>query len=333
MKKTSGYLTCLFVGVKGGKLMNKAETSYSEIIGDAALTNKEKIGVFLNEIKALIKIGIVNSNMITVFAGFWLAVHFSNSSFISHWGTFLLTMVGSVLVIAGGCIINNWYDADIDPKMNRTKKRPTVTGFISLKTALIAGLVTTVVGLIMLLFTTLLAALFAFIGWFVYVVLYTMWSKRRYTLNTAIGSISGAMPPLIGWAAFDPSLHIVPIVMFLIMFIWQTPHFLALAMKKTEDYRAAGIPMLPVVHGFEFTKRQIVVYTACLLPLPFLLASLGTTFVVIAVLLNIGWLVLGFRGFFMKDDLKWANIMFIYSLNYLIILFPLMIIVTLPIFN
>lgn len=314
--------------------MNKVETPYSEIITNTTISNKQKYSMIFSEIKALIKIGIVNSNLIITIAGFLLAVHFANSSFINHWGTFLLTIIGSALVIAGGCIINNWYDVDIDPKMERTKNRPTVTGFFSLKTVLILGLITTAIGLAILMLTTVQAAIFAFIGWFVYVVLYTIWSKRRYTLNTIVGSFSGAMPPLIGWAAISPSIHIVPTVMFLIMFVWQTPHFLALAMKKTDDYREAGIPMLPVVYGFNFTKRQIVIYIACLLPLPLLLIpSLGITFAVIATLLNLGWLVMGFQGFFMKDDLKWANLIFIYSLNYLVILFPLMIIVTLPIFN
>lgn len=314
--------------------MSKIDTPYSEMVGDSAISSKHKISKFITEIKALIKIGIVNSNIITAIAGFLLAVHFTGYSFMEHLGTFLLMLIGSAMVIAGGCIVNNWYDVDIDPQMTRTKDRPTVTGFFSLNAVLVMGIVTTVIGLVLLLFTTIEAALFALFGWFVYVVLYTIWSKRRYTLNTVIGSFSGAVPPLIGWAAINPSLHIVPVILFLIMFIWQTPHFLALAMKKTEDYREAGVPMLPVVYGFEFTKRQIVVYIACLLPLPFFLASsLGITFTVIATLLNLGWLVLGFRGFFMKDEMKWASLIFIYSLNYLIILFPLMVIVTLPIFN
>jgi len=314
--------------------MSKLDTPYSEMVGDTAISTKQKISKFITEIKALIKIGIVNSNIITAIAGFLLAVHFTGYSYMDHVGTFLLMLIGSALVIAGGCIINNWYDVDIDPKMTRTKNRPTVTGFFSLKSVLIMGIVTTVIGVVLLMFTTIEAALIALFGWFVYVVLYTMWSKRRYTLNTVVGSFSGAVPPLIGWASISPSLHIVPVILFLIMFIWQTPHFLALAMKKTEDYREAGVPMLPVVYGFEFTKRQIVIYIACLLPLPFFLAPfLGITFTVIATLLNLGWLVLGFRGFFMKDELKWASLIFIYSLNYLIILFPLMVIVTLPIFN
>ncbi|ASN05885.1 heme o synthase [Virgibacillus necropolis] len=307
--------------------MDKVETTSSRMIGNVATSENKNMTLFA-DLKALVKVGIVNSNLITTFAGFWLALYFTNASFVQNWDIFLLTMAGTALVIAGGCILNNWYDRDIDPVMSRTKTRPTVTGTIALNHVLILGISTTGIGIILLLLTTYQAAVFGFFGWFTYVVLYTMWSKRRYTLNTVIGSFSGAMPPLIGWAAINPNLHIAAIVLFLIMFIWQTPHFLALAMKKCEEYKAAGIPMLPVVHGFEFTKRQMVVYTACLLPLPFYLAQLGTTFIVIATLLNVGWLSLGISGFFMKNDLKWANMMFIYSLNYLTILFLMMVVVT-----
>lgn len=307
--------------------MNKVETTSSRLIAEATISESKNISL-LQDLKALIKIGIVNSNLITAFTGFWLALHFTNSSFLANWEIFLLTISGSALVIAGGCIMNNWYDADIDPSMARTGKRPTVTGSISLHTALFLGIAATVIGLILLSLTTLEAAVLAFLGWFTYVILYTMWSKRKFTLNTVIGSFSGAMPPLIGWAAIDPNLHIVAIVLFLIMFIWQIPHFLALAMKKCKEYKAAGIPMLPVVYGFDITKRQIVVYTACLLPLPFYLSSLGTAFIIIATVLNVGWLALGISGFRMKSDLKWANLMFIYSLNYVTIFFLLMVAAT-----
>ena len=102
-------------------------------------------------------------------------------------------------------------------------------------------------------------------------------------------------------------------------------------MKKCKEYTAAGVAMLPVVRGFKITKVQIVVYVACLLPLPFFLSPLGTPFIVIATLLNIGWLVASIYGFFTKDDLKWAHVIFLYSVNYVTILFVLMIIVTLPI--
>lgn len=304
--------------------MNKAESTHTM---DNTAVPKQKSTSVISDLKSLVKIGIVNSNLITTFVGFWLALHFMNGSILDHWGALLLTMLGSGFVIAGGCVLNNWYDVDIDPVMSRTMKRPTVTGTISMEVVLTLGIVLTLTGHILLMFTTKEAVLIAFFGWFTYVVLYTMWSKRKYTLNTVVGSFSGAVPPLIGWAAVNPNFHIVPVVLFLIMFIWQTPHFLALAMKKCEEYKSAGIPMLPAVYGFEFTKRQIVVYIACLLPLPFFMASLGTAFLVIATLLNVGWLILGFSGFFAKDDLKWANRIFIYSLNYLTILFVLMAVV------
>lgn len=286
------------------------------------------VGSLWKDLRELLKGIVLIANVLPVFTGFWLAIYFTGDSFIKQWDLFLLTMIGSIFVMAGALIFNNWYEVDLDTKMSRTQKRPTVTGNFSLKTVLWLGITFSLVGFILMLFTTIEATIYAFIGWFTYVVLYTFWSKRRYTLNTVIGSVSGAVTPLIGWAAIDSSFHIVPIILALILFIWQIPHTFAIAIRRYNEYKAAGVPMLPVVYGFEFTKRQTVVYIVCLLPLPLLLTSLGTIFMVIATLLNIGWLVIGLRGFFMKNDLKWANMIFIYSLNYLTILFLLMIIVT-----
>ncbi|MFD2925388.1 heme o synthase [Halobacillus naozhouensis] len=303
------------------------ESAASYVVSESTVRETSMIA----DIKSLIKVGIINSNLITTFTGFWLAMYFTGAGFASHWLTFLLTMFGTAFLIAGGCIINNWYDRDIDHIMTRTVSRPTVTGSIPLPVILSMGIGASSIGFIILLFTTIEAALFGAFGWFVYVVLYTMWSKRKYTINTVIGSFSGAVPPLIGWAAVEPGLRLEAIILFLIMFIWQTPHFLALAMKKKEDYKAAGIPMLPVVHGFKMTKRQVVVYVACLLPLPIYLVSLGSIFLTVAFALSIGWLILGLVGFLMKDDYKWAKWMFVYSLNYLTILFLTMVLVTLPV--
>lgn len=281
-----------------------------------------------SEFLALVKIGIVNSNLITAFTGVWLALHFTGQGFIDNIDKVLLAMFGTALIIAGGCSLNNYIDSDIDHKMERTKSRPTVTGRFSLSKVLALGIGLSVLGLILLLFTSVNAAFIGFIGLFTYVVLYTMWSKRKYTLNTIIGSVSGAVPPLIGWAAIDPGLHPIAWVLFFIMFIWQPPHFLALAMKRCEEYRAAGIPMLPVIHGFNVTKRQIVIYVACLLPIPFYLSSLGNLFIIVSAILGVGWLGLGIYGYVMKDDIKWAKLMFVYSLNYLTIMFVLMVAVT-----
>ncbi|MEH7524016.1 heme o synthase [Bacillus sp. JJ1503] len=288
---------------------------------------------FLSDLRSLFKANVLIANVLPVFTGFWLALYFSNESFMEQIPLFLLTMVGSTFVMAGALIINNWYDVDIDRVMDRTKNRPTVTGNFTLKAVLFMGITFSILGFLILFFTTLEAVFYAFIGWFTYVILYTMWSKRKFTLNTVIGSISGAVSPLIGWAAIASSIHIIPIVLFLILFIFQMPHTFAIAIRKHDEYKAAGVAMLPVVHGFSMTKRQILVYVACLLPLPFYLAPLGTVFLFVATLLNIAWLVISIRGFFAKDDQKWARVMFLYSVNYIAILYLLMVVVTLPIFE
>ncbi|MED1441612.1 heme o synthase [Aeribacillus composti] len=273
---------------------------------------------------SLIKIGIVNSNLITTFTGIWLALYFSGKSFLENIDIVVFTLLGTAAIIAGSCAINNFYDRDIDHVMERTRLRPTVTGRISSFQVLLLGTGFISIGTILLLMVSISAAVIGLLGVFSYIVLYTMWTKRQYTINTVVGSIAGAVPPLIGWAAVD-DLNIIAWILFLIMFIWQPPHFLALAMKRSEEYRKAGIPMLPVVHGFEVTKRQIIVWVACLLPLPFYLFSLGIGFIVLATVLNIIWLILSLIGLKMKNDLKWSKWMFIYSINYLTILFVAMV--------
>ncbi|KAB7708290.1 protoheme IX farnesyltransferase [Bacillus aerolatus] len=282
----------------------------------------------MKDFLALIKIGIVNSNLITIFTGLWLAIVFNGLHFLSQLDTIFFTLLGSSLIIAGSASLNNFIDRDIDPLMERTKGRPTVTGKISYPKVMAISLAFIGIGTAFLFFTTFTAGIIGLIGVFSYVVLYSMWSKRRHVSNTVVGSISGAVPPLIGWAAIDPNLDIIAWMLFLIMFIWQPPHFYALAMRRCEEYRAAEIPMLPVVKGFAVTKRHMVIWVLALLPLPFFMTSLGTAFVILATVLNIGWLVLGLSGYKMKDDLKWAKLMFIYSLQYLTVLFVAMVIFT-----
>ncbi|WP_045522411.1 heme o synthase [Neobacillus niacini] len=293
--------------------------------GETPLLN---ISTLIRDLKALFKAGVLLANVLPVFTGLWLALHFTGKSFVDYWEIALLTIIGSTMVMAGALILNNWYDVDIDTVMERTKNRPTVTGNIPLKVVLSMGIAFTIIGFILLLFTTVETTVYGFVGWFTYVFLYTIWSKRRYTFNTIIGSVSGAVTPLIGWAAVESSLHIVPIILFLILFIFQMPHTFAIAMKKCKEYTAAGVAMLPVVRGFKVTKVQIIVYVSCLLPFPFFLAPLGTTFVVIATIFNVGWLAVSISGLFTKNDLKWAHVIFLYSVNYITILFLLMVIVT-----
>ncbi|HAQ07468.1 MAG TPA: protoheme IX farnesyltransferase [Bacillus bacterium] len=283
----------------------------------------------LKDFLALIKVGIVNSNAMTTFTGLWLALHFSGARFLDSIDLILATLIGSSLIVAGSCSLNNYIDRDIDHLMERTKGRPTVTGKVQPAKVALMSFLLIGIGTAFLFTTTVTAAVIGIFGVFSYVVLYTMWSKRQYVSNTIVGSISGAVPPLIGWAAVDPSLDVMAWVLFAIVFIWQPPHFYALAMRRVEEYRAAGIPMLPVVKGFKATRKSIFIWIAALLPLPFFLPSLGIPFFVLATVLNIGWLALGIYGLKFKDDMKWAKLMFVYSLQYLTIMFVAMVIVTL----
>lgn len=304
---------------KGGEKVSRAATTMNKT--DVPETSAMK------DFLALIKIGIVNSNLITVFTGMWLAFILNDIPFLSNLDTMAFTLIGSALIIAGSASLNNYIDRDIDPLMERTKTRPTVTGKISYSKVLILGLALVFAGSALLFMTTFTAGVIGVIGIVSYVVIYTMWSKRRHVSNTIVGSVSGAVPPLIGWAAVDPTIDVLAWMLFLIMFIWQPPHFYALAMKRADEYGKAGIPMLPTVKGFAVTKRHMFVWTLLLLPLPFFMTELGTAFIILATVLNIGWVVLAATGFKAKDDLKWAKYMFIYSLQYLTIIFVSMVIV------
>lgn len=310
--------------------MNKTVLEGAEVIETTMFNSTKSItnDVTWRDFLELTKVGIVMSNMITAFTGMYLAGYYLEIQLISNLHLVVFGLLGSALIMAGGCSLNNYIDRDIDHLMERTNGRPSTTGKIPEKQVLLFGLILSTLGILFLLLTSLNAALLGIVGLIFYVVIYTMWTKRTTSLNTIVGSVSGAVPPLIGWAAIDSSLHPIAWVLFLIMFIWQPPHFLALAMKRSDEYRKAGIPMLPVVSGFAVTKRQMVLYVAAIIPISLLLSPLfGIVYTVIAAILGVGWLVLGIAGFYMKDDMKWSKMMFVYSLYYLTIIFILMVVI------
>ena len=187
----------------------------------------------------------------------------------------------ALLAIAVGAgaagALNMWYDADIDAVMQRTRSRPVPRGAILPGEALGFGL-TLAVGSVLalgLLVNAVAGALLAFTIFF-YIVIYTIWLKRSTPQNIVIGGAAGAFPPMIGWAAVTGSVDAGSIALFLIIFMWTPPHFWALALWREGDYAKAGIPMLPVVAGKTETRRQILIYSAVLIPLSFLPTVLGT---------------------------------------------------------
>jgi len=263
------------------------------------------------------KPGINKSNLIATFAGYFLAAGLNDFQF----STLFLTLLGTALVIAGGCTLNNFYDRDIDPLMKRTQTRSIAQGRVKPTVALWYGIVLTMVGLLLLaLGVNFLSAVLAFIGFFVYVFIYTMWLKRTSTTNTVVGGISGAVPPMIGWVAVTNELDLNAWALFLILFMWQPPHFYALAMRKADDYKAAGIPMLPVVRGFKETKKQTLIFTILLLLSSVILFWTGICswfYLVCALVLGGIYVALALKGFKTDDNEKWAKQMFFYSLIYL----------------
>ncbi|HJV47445.1 MAG TPA: heme o synthase [Bacillota bacterium] len=264
------------------------------------------------------KPGIVISNLMVVITGFWLASTWTDSF---SFYLCLITIIGSTLVMGGSCVLNNYLDRDLDIKMARTRTRPVAAGRISAKTALMYGMALILAGVTLLgLQANALSALFALIGAFVYVVVYTAWMKRTTHLNTVIGAISGAVPPMIGWAAVTGNLEEGAWILFIILFLWQIPHFLALAMMKAKDYRTAGYQMLPVVKSVLETKRQMLLWTAALLPSSLFLYSTGIVsifYFFFAAVIGLGWFALAVVGFYTKDEMKWARQMFFYSLIYI----------------
>ena len=173
----------------------------------------------------------------------------------------LATVIGLSLVVASGCVLNNCIDRDIDRHMERTRGRVTVTGQISLKAALAHGLVLGVAGFGLLWWRTnpLTTALAGF-GYFVYVGLYSLWFKRRSQYGTLVGSLSGAMPPVVGYCAVSGQFDAGAASLLAIFCLWQMPHSYAIAIFRLKDYEAAGIPVLPVARGIAVTKIHIVLY-------------------------------------------------------------------------
>src|SRR5699024_6279298 len=147
------------------------------------------------------------ANVLPILSAFWLALFFVAVSFFEYWDKFIYMTIGSVFLMAGALILYNWYEVDLDKEMDRTQERTTVTGHFSLYAFLILGIVASVLGILFLFFPTFEAAVYGFIGWFTYVVLYTFWSKRQYTLNTVFGRVSGAVTPLIVWATITSAYH------------------------------------------------------------------------------------------------------------------------------
>jgi len=209
----------------------------------------------------------------------------------------------SILAIACGAgaagALNMWYDADIDAKMRRTRSRPVPAGRVDREEALTLGVWVSVLSVAVMALAggALAAGLLAFSILF-YVLVYTMWLKRRTPQNIVIGGLAGALPPAVAWAAKTGGLTLDPLILVAIIFLWTPPHFWALALYQKGDYADAGVPMLPVTHGAAATRKQILWYSIALVPLaltPALTGLGGMIYLGVAGALGLLFLVLAVK--------------------------------------
>jgi protoheme IX farnesyltransferase len=262
---------------------------------------------------SITKPGIIFGNLITVAGGFFLASH----------GVFyplklVATLLGISLIIAAGCVFNNIIDRDIDILMERTKNRVMVKGLLSPQIALIYGLILSLAGAMLLAYlANALTLAIALIGLFFYVIVYTLGFKRSSIYGTLVGSISGAVPPVVGYCAVSNQFDLGALILFIILSLWQMPHSYAIAIFRFNDYAEAKIPVLPVVKGIKAAKLNMLIFVS-LFAIAVVMLSVagyaGKWYLLVAILVALRWLMLAIAGFKASDDKAWARKMFGFSI-------------------
>ena len=242
-------------------------------------------------------------------------------------------IIGILLVSIGAGAagaLNMWYESDLDALMSRTCLRPIPTGKVNKNQALIFGVTLSIVSVVALdYFANRTSAILLLSTILFYLFVYTIWLKRKTPQNIVIGGAAGALPPVIGWTIATGSLSIEPITFFLIIFFWTPSHFWALSLYKSDDYKKAKIPMLPVTNGIESTKLNIFIYSLLMLPViifPYLISFVGEVFLVPSLLLTLYYNYLCYELYkFRKNnfDSKKAKSIFGYSILYLFLIFVL----------
>ncbi len=280
----------------------------------------EKKSVFspLKDYIELCKPRVVMLMILTSFVGMCLA-----SPSLPSIKIVILANMGIGLCAASAAAINHLADHRIDRLMDRTRKRPVVSGKVSFHEALFLAVILGFAGILTLLFINSLTALLTFCSMIGYAGVYTFYLKHNTSQNIVIGGLAGAAPPLLGWVAVTGSIDVLPLTLVAIIFLWTPPHFWALAIDRIDDYRNAGVPMLPITHGIKHTKKSMVLYTlllfmVCLLPIilhqAYFIYLLGT------VMLNL-WFLHGVVSFYLDKNHKHGLRVFKQSIIYLMMLF------------
>jgi protoheme IX farnesyltransferase len=244
------------------------------------------------------------------------------------FGLVLLTCLGGALSAGGAGAINHALDRDIDQVMKRTANRPVASGRVSVRAAIVFGVLLGCASFALLSLTVNpLAAVLAMSGFLGYVLVYTLWLKRTTPQNIVIGGAAGAVPPLVAWAAVTGGLDGTPLYLFAIVFFWTPPHFWSLSLLMKDEYARAGVPMLPVVRGEAETRRQILLYAVLLYAvsqLPFCAGAFGAIYLVCSVVLGAAFIYGAYR-LLRQPSRRTALRLYLYSLAYLALLFGAMV--------
>jgi len=271
----------------------------------------------------LCKLKVVSLILLTAVVGMFLAVP---APYLPNWLLVIYASLGIGMAAASAAVFNHVVDEKIDTQMSRTDQRPLPQGKVKRHQALIWGVALGITGLgILELFVNTLTMVLTFASLIGYAVVYTMYLKRATPQNIVIGGAAGAAPPVLGWTAITGGQNIeFALLLFLIVFIWTPPHFWALAIHRVKEYKKVNIPMLPVTHGLDYTKKQILLYTILLIVvsiLPYLVGMSGLIYLVSALIL--GGIFLGYAININNrpKDVKIAWNTFTYSINYLMLIF------------
>ena len=250
--------------------------------------------------------------------------------------SFIDSLIGILFVTMGAGAagaLNMWYEADLDKMMTRTCLRPIPTGKVNRQHALFFGVLLSIISIFGLYyFANILSATLLFITISFYLIVYTIWLKRKTSQNIVIGGVAGALPPVIGWTIATNTLNFEPITFFLIIFFWTPSHFWALSLYKIDDYKNANIPMLPITNGIEETKRNIFVYSILMLPIvliPYFIGFLSEFYLITSVLITLYYNYLCYKLLnFQKNkfEIIKARKVFSFSIYYLFLLFVLILI-------
>jgi protoheme IX farnesyltransferase len=277
---------------------------------------------FVRDLVALTKPRIISLLLVTTIAPMFVAG-------TPSWSLLLVVFIGGYLMAGGANAVNMYLDRDIDHRMPRTRLRPIPSGRLAAREVLVFGiLLATTATYLLAHFANVLSAALALAGFYFYVFVYTRWLKRSTPQNIVIGGAAGAFPPLVGWAAVTGRVELLPVYLFLIIFYWTPPHFWALALLKQRDYDRAGVPMAPLVWGERETIRQMLAYTAILVPLtlvPVAFGALGLVYLAAAMMLDValiaGVVKVARHGRWMPA--AWS--LYKFSLLYLALLFAAMV--------